>query len=299
MALGRIPGFLRKSWPERYQTARFFFRQSLSKLPYFPVRVRFDVSSEEHIQFWWSQVLPYFDEKRGLFDYWGQDVGDLRFLWRILKPGMVFMDIGAYHGIYSVVAGKKLQGNGTVVAFEPSPREYRRLRMHLRWNGISYARAESLALGATVARTKFFQVASGDTTRNGLRPPDSDDSVTEISVDTVSLDQYVASHALERVDVIKLDVEGGEIEVLRGAGAVLAKFRPVLICEVLDATTHTWGYEAREIIAALREQGYDWFDLNEDGSLAPHEMRSEYTRVKNYLAIPHEKCGSKGMACSG
>jgi FkbM family methyltransferase len=210
-------------------------------------------------------------------------------LWKALEHDMVFMDLGAYQGIYSVVAGKKLKGTGNIFAFEPSPREFRRLRMHLSWNRLSTARAEMLALGAGKSKTTFYQVKSGDTTRNGLRAPDSSDAVTEISVNITSLDEYVREHNIDRVDVIKLDVEGGEIDVLRGAANVFRELRPTLICEVLDATTHTWGYDACQIIHAVQAHGYDWFDFNSDGSLEPHPARQSYPRVKNYVAVPQER----------
>jgi FkbM family methyltransferase len=295
MASRHINSFLTKSWPQRYRTARFYFRQGLAKLPYLPVPVRLKITPAKQIEFWWSRVSPFFDANRGFFDYWADDVGDLRFLWKILEPGMVFMDIGAYQGIYSLVAGNKLRQGGTIIAFEPSPRDYRRLRMHLRLNGLSSARAENLALSATAARTTFFQVTSGDTTRNGMRAPASSDAVAEISVEAISLDQYVTRHQLTRLDIIKLDVEGGEMDVLRGAVNTVATFRPILICEVLDATTHVWGYNACEIISTLQDQGYDWFEFTEDGSTVPHQMQREYPRVKNYLAVPHEKCGALAL----
>jgi FkbM family methyltransferase len=284
-----IHNFLQKSWSQRVETMQFYVRQGLAKVPYFPVPIRLQVSRSQEIEFWWSQIVPYFDSGRGFFDYWGDDVGDLRFLWRFLESGMVFMDIGAYQGIYSVVAGNKLKHGGRIFAFEPSPREFRRLRMHLRWNRLSTARAEMLALGSVSLRTTLFQVSSGDTTRNGLRPPDSRDAVTEIPVNVSSLDDYVHGQKIERLDIVKLDVEGGEIEVIRGASKVLSEFRPILICEVLDATTQVWGYNARKIIRALREYDYDWFDFNSDGTLETHGERQTYPQVKNYLAIPRER----------
>jgi hypothetical protein len=145
------------------------------------------------------------------------------------------------------------------------------------------------ALGASKSQTTFFQVKSGDTTRNGLRAPDSRDAVTEIPVNIISLDEYVREKNIKRVDVIKLDVEGGEIDVLRGGANVFRDLRPLLICEVLDATTLAWGYDACQIIQAVQDFGYEWFDLNSDGSLEPHAERLSYPRVKNYLAVPREK----------
>jgi FkbM family methyltransferase len=290
MAALRLENFLHKTWDERLMTARYLTRQSLAKIPYVPVPVRMKVSEDEEIQFWWSYVVPYFDARRGFFDYWGHDLGDLRFLWKTLRPGMVFLDVGAHHGIYSIVAAKKLGHRGTVVAFEPSSTEYRRLCLHVRQNFLTSIRTESLALGSATSTRPFFRITSGDTTRGGLKPPHSSDQVAVTTVDTARLDDYVLRLPLERVDLVKLDVEGGEREVLEGASLVLTKFRPTFICEVLDATTQAWGYQAREIMLMLRRFDFDWFDICSDGSLIAHEIRDHYPDIRNYVAVPKEKC---------
>jgi FkbM family methyltransferase len=291
MASRHIGSLFSKSWPERYRTAKFYFRQGLSKLPYLPVPVRLEISAAESIEFWWSRLVPYHDDRRGFLDYWGHDAGDLRFLWKVLRPGMTFIDIGANQGIYSLVAGKKLRTCGSVVAFEPSLREHQRLELHFRWNGMSSpsARAERLALSATASARTFFQVASGDTSRNGFRAPATSDPVNEITVESTTLDEYVSAGELTNLDVIKVDVEGGELDVLRGARRAISRFRPIFICEVLDAATGPWGYPAREIVSALAAQDYSWFDVNDEGSLAPHQAQREYPRIENYVAIPNER----------
>jgi FkbM family methyltransferase len=249
------------------------------------------MSETDIVGFWWSYVVPFFDARRRFFDYWGHDLGDLRYLWRILKPGMVFLDIGAHHGLYSVVAAKRLGEDGTVVAFEPSEREFRRLRLHLRLNGMHLVRAEPIALGAMASTQKFFQIISGDNTRGGLRPPASSDRVSETSVETARLDDYVERRALSRVDVVKLDVEGGELGVLQGASSVMTKFRPIFICEVLDATTQAWGYNAREIVLMFQSFDFELFEAQPDGSIVPHEIKDHYPDVRNYVAVPKERCG--------
>ena len=286
----RIARFLHMPWDEKFTTARFVVRKTLAKIPYALVPVRMKMSSSDEIQFWWSYLVPYFEATRGFFDYWGHDLGDLRFLWTNLKPGSVFLDIGAHHGIYSIVAAKKAGPTGTVVSFEPSSREYRRLRLHLRLNRLGSVRAEPLALGSAACTRKFFQITNGDNTRGGFRPPASDDRVSAISVETVRLDDYVSQFPLQRVDLVKLDVEGGEREVLGGASLVLTKFRPTFICEVLDATTQAWGYNAREIILMLQSYGFIWFEICLDGSIVPHQIKDHYPEIRNYVAVPKEKC---------
>ena len=290
MASSRIDNFLHKSWSEQFNTAQFVLRRSLAKIPYAPVPVRMKMPEREEIRFWWSYLVPYFDQRRKFFDYWGHDLPDLRFLWRTLEPGMTFMDIGAHHGIYTMVAAKRLAGDGAVVSFEPSEREGRRLRLHLRMNRMNWVRAEALAIGAVTSRQEFFQVVHGDSSRGGLKPPASSDRVQATSVESIRLDDYVSRAALKRLDIVKLDVEGAELDVLAGAPNVLEKFRPLFICEVLDVATHAWKYEAREIVLKFQSYGFNWFEFRPDGSIAPHQIRERYPEVRNYLAVPSERC---------
>jgi FkbM family methyltransferase len=292
MIADHIQNFLRKSWTDRFATAEFKFRQGLAKLPYIPVPLHVRVSPLDELTLKWSYVVPFHDPDKGFFDYWAGDLAELQLLWKLLKPGMVFLDIGAYHGIYSLVAAKRLGSTGQVVAFEPSPRERRRLDLHLRWNGIRTVRVESCAVSSGMSNCAFFQVVSGDTTRNGLRPPASTDAVREVPIKTVSLDQYISDTSMRRVDIIKLDVEGAELDTFRGATKVLTELRPIFICEVLDATSQVWGYEARQTISTLKAFDFDWFEIGSDGTLVPHEMKDSYPRVQNYLAVPREKRSS-------
>ena len=104
------------------------------------------------------------DATRGFFEYWSHDLGELRFLWKTLRPGMVFRDVGAHHGVYSIVAAKKLGHHGTGVAFEPFSTEYRALRLHAQQNRLSSVRTEPLALSSATSTRPFFQIISGDTT---------------------------------------------------------------------------------------------------------------------------------------
>jgi predicted methyltransferase len=109
-------------------------------------------------------VVPYLDPTPGFFDYRCHDLGELQLLWKALRPGMVFLDVGADHGVYSIVVAKKLGHRGAVVAFEPSSKEYRRLR-HVRQNRLCSARTEPLAVRSATSARPFFRITSGDTPR--------------------------------------------------------------------------------------------------------------------------------------
>lgn len=258
-------------------------------MPYAPIRTGFTVAPDEPLRFWWSYVPMADHADRTLWEYWGDDVGDLRFLWQFLTPGDVFFDIGAYHGIFSLVAAMRLATRGRIVAFEPSERERRRFELHMRWNGVRGIVLEPYAANCINGPLKFFTVASGFTTMNSLKKPPIDDPVREITVEAVSLDRYLRERGIERLNLMKIDVEGGEIEAFRGGAHLLEVIRPVVICEVLDWVSRSWGHEARDVVKFLDERGYEWFDFNDDGTICEHEPRNEYREARNYLAVPKEK----------
>lgn len=283
----------RNIWDLQLDRAKFHLRQRLAELPYIPVPLRLCMSPREEIKLRWSYIVPFHDRSRYFFDYWGHDMPELQFLWHALTPGMTFFDVGSFHGIYALVAAKRLGHQGQVVAFEPSPAERRRLELHLRMNGFRSVRVEPCALGSASSKSEFFAVVRGDMTRGGLRPPASPDAVKPLAVEVVSLDQYVLNRSMDRIDVMKLDVEGGELDVFRGATRVLTEMRPMIICEVLDLATRAWGYEAKEIVTMLEKYDFVWFEFGRDGTLVPHKVKTGcYLEVKNYLAVPREKCES-------
>lgn len=289
MALARLAHFLGKSPAERWVTVRYLFRYGLSRFPYFPLRTRFRASSTETIYFWWSYVPLGFCADRSFGEYWGDDTGELRFLWQFLRPGDSFFDIGAHHGVFSVIAAKRLAGEGRVAAFEPSPREQRRIELHVRLNGLSNVTVEPYAIGSKNGREELFVVVSDFTTMNSLRQPELEGAVEKVSVETHRLDDYIAQQKLDRLDLLKVDIEGGEFELLRGAEDCFQRLRPLLICEVLDPVTAPWGYRACKIVSLLQTKGYAWFEFREDGTLRAHELRAEYPEVRNYLSVPREK----------
>jgi FkbM family methyltransferase len=288
MVFRRLQNFLRKTPSQQAETLGYFTRRGLSNLPFVPLPVRLSVPPAGKVVFWWSYVEPTFHPERGLLDYWGKDVGGLRFLWRFLRSGMTFLDVGAYHGVYALVAATRVGCRGRVVAFEPSPRDRRRLALHLRMNRLGWVAVEPYAVGAATGKQRFF-VALGDPTMNSLRRPLAAGPVQEVLVDVTTLDDYYARNALPPPDLIKLDVEGGELEVFDGAQGLMSSSRPVLICELLDLVTEPWGYPARNILARLKQAEYEWYDFREDGTITPHREQENYPDVSNYLAVPREK----------
>jgi hypothetical protein len=107
------------------------------------------------------------------------------------------------------------------------------------------------------------------------------------------LDDFLGERHIvaSQIDVIKMDVEGGELEVLRSAPKLLtASERPLIMCEVEDIRTKPWGYLAIDIYDHLAALGFSWFIISAPGKLVPLE-RSQF-KQGNLIAVPKEKLQS-------
>jgi hypothetical protein len=106
------------------------------------------------------------------------------------------------------------------------------------------------------------------------------------------LDEYLRRKGIERVDFIKMDVEGAELEVLRGAAFLLSrKPRPVWMMKVQDIRTEAFGYSAKDIVEFLRQRDFHWFKITAQGTLLPLTDPSELhdCPVYNFVAVPVER----------
>jgi FkbM family methyltransferase len=288
--MGGLKSFLGKPVREKYEAGRFQWMKGLARLPYCPAHYVMHTNDvSESVAFWWSYVFMSFVVGKPMFEYRGSDVAYLQLMWRLLRPGMNVLDIGAFHGLYSVIAAKRVAPAGQVRAFEPSLRDQRRLRLHIGMNRLSNVVIEPYAVSAATGTAEFYVVTRGFTTMNSLRPPATDDPVDRTVAPTISLDDYCKNREIRSVDLIKVDVEGAELGLFSGARAVLRDVRPLILCEVLDWVTRPWGYEAREIVQHLSEYGYEWFEVDDAGGLRVHLKQKAYPEVRNYLAIPEER----------
>jgi FkbM family methyltransferase len=196
------------------------------------------------------------------------ETAEINFVQGYLKQGMTALDIGAHHGLYTLLASKRVGPSGKVFTFEPSPRERKQLVRNVRINFCSNVHIEPYALGKEPARDNLYVVEGGEDGCNSLRPPAVQSETRAVPVEVVTLDVIASKLGLTKVDFVKLDVEGAELDVLKGALGLLQTIpRPVLLVEVYDVRTRPWGYQAHEIVEFLDRLGYRWFKLLDNGSL--------------------------------
>jgi FkbM family methyltransferase len=165
---------------------------------------------------------------------------------RFIRPGMTIYDIGAQAGFYTLFFSRLAGGRGKVFAFEPCAYEARFLIDHVRLNHLDNVRV----VQAAVSETRELLPMSSD--RGMCENRLGGDSGATLMVPTISLD----SSGLPVPDLIKMDVEGAEAAVLRGAHRTLREVRPVLFVAL-------HGDEQRKACAIiLRDAGYSIHDLD-------------------------------------
>jgi FkbM family methyltransferase len=177
----------------------------------------------------------------------------LALLCRHVRPGGTFVDVGANVGCFTVPMAQRVGPSGRVLAVEASPEVFPYLRRNVERNGCAgVGLVQAAAAGADGGSVPFF-VAPEAKFGMGTRTPLP--GMAPVQVPTRSLDGLAAEHGLTRVDAIKVDVEGHEADVFRGARALLtAKPSPVVVFEFLDwAEQHATGRpgEAQEMLMDL------------------------------------------------
>jgi FkbM family methyltransferase len=212
-----------------------------------------------------------------------------RFVKRLLRRDMTVVDVGAHHGLYTLLASKCVGWHGRVVAIEPSPRECTRLEKHLRLNRSSNVELIPCVAGEDPGEAELYVVERFNDVCNSLRPPDTPEPVKTQHARVRRLDDILSDLGISTVDFIKLDAEGAELSVLHGAMKLLNRSpRRAMLVEVQDIRTKPWGYAAREILQFLLRMDYQWFAISTKGALLPIPCNLE-TYDANLVALPIER----------
>jgi len=211
-----------------------------------------------------------------------------------LGPGALAIDIGANLGEWTVPLARAVGMGGQVLACEPAPLAAKALEATLRANALRQAEVIRCAIGDHDGSAEFAipVVTSARTDTGTARIGAAGLGHEALSVPLSSLDSLAAERSFERVDLIKIDVEGHERQVLDGAEATLRRFRPTLVIETGHEATgdrraihdglHGLGYR---MLGVLLDYGMAEADWDAYVSLEPPFCWGE---AHNLLLVPQE-----------
>jgi FkbM family methyltransferase len=203
---------------------------------------------------------------------------------RLLKPGMVFFDVGANIGEFTALAGHCVGRAGQVHAFEASPRTFSQLVDNVALNRLQNVRLVECAVSSDNGVREFF-LSPGIASGSSSLAPAHDYSGQSVKVRAVTLDSYVEENGVPSVNVVKLDIEGAELEAVKGASRLLERDRPTLIVEYHPEVARRFGVDLADLTAALESHRYRLFEIQ---GARLRSMPGVPSQPTNVLALPEE-----------
>jgi FkbM family methyltransferase len=192
----------------------------------------------------------------------------------LVRPGQTVYDVGANIGFFTILCSRLVGPQGRVYAFEPIPQNLATLRHNVKLNALENVTIVDRALSAATGTAEMFVSpwsafhslnVEGATKQDNHGP-----EAGEITVQTVTLDEFVREEGVRAPDLVKLDVEGAELVVVEGMRETLSSVKPLLLCELHD-TNAGYGKFVESIDYRVRVIDADSPDL-EQAPRNPHTI---------------------------
>ena len=177
---------------------------------------------------------------------------------RLLAHGDVFYDVGANVGFFALAGARLVGPAGAVYAFEPVPENAAAIRASAELNGLANVEVVAKAVGRATGRDRLLLVEDlswSHLESRGLHPL----ATGTLEIETVAIDDLVADGRLRPPQLVKIDVEGAEIDVLEGMRKTMEEHRPAIVCELHDT--------AAAFIETMEALGYATSNLEAKQSL--------------------------------
>jgi FkbM family methyltransferase len=166
-----------------------------------------------------------------------------------------FIDVGAHVGGITLPAASHVGPEGRVLAFEPNPETATLLRRNVTKNLATNITVVQLACLDERKRSEFYVNDSSHSGKSSLSARNARSRRT-VTVECDTLDSILVTHEVNRIDVVKIDVEGAELQVLKGMERLLRKFLPVVVLEIEPTLLESFSARASDLYGFLAAKGY-------------------------------------------
>jgi FkbM family methyltransferase len=201
------------------------------------------------------------------------------------KYATCIFDIGANAGYYSLQFAKKYSSIKSVHAFEPIQKTYKTLLKNVNLNNLNKKIiCQPFGLGDCDKKVEFYIPGFSGSVAASMENlhPEENNEVEMVNI--ITLDKYCIDNNISELDLMKIDVEGSESFVLKGAMASLNKFKPTIFIEILRKWSRMFGVEPNKNFHDLVKMGYECWAV-QDGRLQAFTHMTEDTIQTNFFFI--------------
>jgi FkbM family methyltransferase len=186
---------------------------------------------------------------------------------RLLKPGDTVLDIGANVGAHALPLARCVSPAGRVIAFEPTAYAYNKLQRNILLNPrlASMIQAEQIMLvdsDDTRVEPRLYSSWQIHDAAADTHPKHGGRLMDTTGAQNMTLDRYITEHKPGAVSLIKMDVDGHECQVLRGARELLQRDKPILLMEIMPYGLDEAGASLDELLGILTTHGYKLYELD-------------------------------------
>lgn len=178
----------------------------------------------------------------------------------LIRHGDTVVDVGANIGLWMMGAARRAGLEGEIHGFEPLEENFTRLKTNLALNGLNchWVRCQQVALSDRCGQAIFYAPTNNNSGMGALAQREGVSQPLEVTL--MTLDDYCDQQGIDRVDFMKVDVEGAELQVFRGSSRLLgAPKAPIVLFEADDAWAQSFACSTIDVKAFLNEHGYDFF----------------------------------------
>lgn len=179
------------------------------------------------------------------------EAGTIAVIKGILRPGDTFLDVGSNIGLMSLVASHAVGETGRVIAFEPQPDTYKVLAGNMRLNHRANVVTVNEAIGAATGEATIYSNLARTASASLIPMDDEITTIQQTKIETLA--DFVRVHAIPSPRMIKIDVEGWELEVLKGAQSILATTQAPALCVEYSHLHKNMGGALEEIYRLIRK----------------------------------------------
>lgn len=206
---------------------------------------------------------------------------------QMLQPGEVILECGGHHGFTTIMLAQWLDSASQLISFEPSPKNFQILQKNCQMNQLSNVTLEQKAVGSQVGKVQMFRKSnSAVVPQNSLSLGRFKNALYGVQdVEVIDLDSYVQARGLKPT-FLKIDVEGYEAEVLKGAREIL-KTTPKIALEIHTEVLGRHNTSVKELLELINISRYNcWLQRDDTEMPVPFDPQETIERRVHLFAIP-------------